>query len=271
MLPQIEVFGRPLSMYAIFCIIGIALAILAGTYRSKITGMPKNDVLDVMLLSVIGLLVGGKIFYILSVIPILWDYRQIIAGQPGILKALFNGGFVFFGALFGAVGVVYIYCRKYKLNPMAMLDTAAPGIPIAHAFGRLGCLSAGCCYGRAYNGPFALVFPEGGAAPAYIALFPVQPAESALNLILFLTLMLIGRRKRRDGFIFGLYILCYSIIRFILEFFRGDIERGVFFSLSLSQWISLALLPLAVYIVFFRRPSRAGYYDEKARQARRLP
>ncbi|NLO48852.1 MAG: prolipoprotein diacylglyceryl transferase [Clostridiales bacterium] len=262
MLPQIDVFGRPFSMYAIFCVLGIALAILIGTSRSKIIGIQKNDVLYAMLLSVVGLLVGGKILYIVSVIPVLWEYRQMISEHPAILKALFNGGFVFFGAVFGAVGVVYLYCKKYKLKLLPMLDTVAPGIPIAHAFGRLGCLSAGCCYGCSYNGPLALTFPEGCAAPAGTALFPIQPFESVLNIILFIALMLLGRRKRRDGLLFGSYLLFYSIIRFVLEFFRGDAERGILFGFSLSQWISLLLLPLAVYIAFIYHPKNCGPSDD---------
>jgi phosphatidylglycerol:prolipoprotein diacylglycerol transferase len=253
MLPHIDIFGRSVSSYGAMCILGITLSIFVGILRAKRTGVPKSDVFYVMLLSVIGLLAGGKLLYVLSVLPLLWKNRLFILEHPELLKQLLSGGYVFYGGIAGAVLVTFIYCKKYKLSTARMLDTVAPGIPLAHAFGRLGCLSAGCCYGCLYHGPFALVFPEGALAPAGIPLFPSQLLESVLNFALFVLLMLLGRRNRRAGVLFGLYHLSYSVIRFVLEFFRGDTERGVILGLSLSQWISVVLIPLAIYLVFYHR------------------
>jgi phosphatidylglycerol:prolipoprotein diacylglycerol transferase len=116
-----------------------------------------------------------------------------------------------------------------------------------HAIGRIGCFCAGCCYGRAMDPPFGVYFRADSVAPIGVALFPVQLLESVLNFILFIILFGYSRKPRADRQITGLYIACYGVIRFILEFFRGDGERGILWIFSTSQWISLALIPLGLY------------------------
>jgi phosphatidylglycerol:prolipoprotein diacylglycerol transferase len=249
MLPYIEVFGHKVSMYVIMCLSGIGLAILSGSSRSRITGVPREDVFHSYLLGVIGLLVGGKIMYIASLFPLILKNMRNIIKNPEMLLVFGTGGFVFYGGIIGGIAVVIIYCKKYKINTLAMLDTIAPSIPLAHAFGRLGCLSAGCCYGCEYHGPFSLFFPEGGAAPHGIGLFPSQPAEAAVNFVLFIVLTLIGRQKRKDGILLGIYVILYAVARFILEFFRGDAGRGIFFGLSFSQWLSILIIPVGFYLI----------------------
>lgn len=256
MLPYIDIIGHQTSMYSIMCLTGIGLAIIVGVLHSKRTGVPKNDVFFSYLMGAIGLLVGGKIFYIASLAPLIAEKFHTILEHPEMLLVFTTGGFVFYGGIFGAILAVIIYCRKYRINSLALLDTIAPTIPLAHAFGRLGCFFAGCCYGRSYNGPLSVVFPEGSAAPAGIGLFPSQLAESAVNIIIFILLISIGSKKRKDGLLLGLYALLYATARFVLEFLRGDAERGIYLSISFSQWISIALLPLALYLIFGKRKAR---------------
>ena len=97
--------------------------------------------------------------------------------------------------------------------------------------------------------PFGVVFRADSVAPHGISFFPVQLAESALNFILFVTLFIYSRKPRADRQITGLYIAGYGVIRFALEFLRGDGDRGIFWLLSTSQWISLAAIPVGLYFV----------------------
>jgi phosphatidylglycerol:prolipoprotein diacylglycerol transferase len=136
-----------------------------------------------------------------------------------------------------------------------MLDGLVPSVPLAHAFGRLGCFFAGCCYG--VPSAFGLEFNASELAPHGVKLLPVQLIEAGCNLLLFVLLLVLSRFCRRRGLLTGTYLAAYAVMRFVLEFFRYDAERGVFWGLSTSQWISLLLLPAAVFILCFAGRSRA--------------
>ena len=149
---------------------------------------------------------------------------------------------MFYGSLIGGLLMVYIYCRKYKVSIPDLSVVVVPTIPLIHAFGRLGCFFAGCCYGIQYGGPASITFKSSPVAPNGVSLFPVQLVESAINLVIFMVLILYRRKNRNYKGIIILYLLLYSVSRFALEFVRGDIIRGFIFGLSTSQWISLLII-----------------------------
>lgn len=109
----------------------------------------------------------------------------------------------------------------------------------------------GCCYGIEYHGKFAIHFPDNEFVSDLSAVprFPVQLLEALINFILFIVLILIARKIHKSYSMFGLYLICYAIIRFSLEFLRGDVERGIVLGVSTSQWISLLLLPIGFYLI----------------------
>ena len=109
----------------------------------------------------------------------------------------------------------------------------------------------GCCYGIEYHGKFAVHFPDNEFVSdlSVVPRFPVQLLEALINFILFIVLILIARKIRKRYSMFGLYLICYAIIRFSLEFLRGDVERGIVLGVSTSQWISLLLLPIGFYLI----------------------
>ena len=130
-------------------------------------------------------------------------------------------------------------------------DAIAPAIPFFHVFGRIGCHLAGCCYGMEYHGPFAVTFPfnEFNTESAGVSRVPTQLMEVSFNFILFLVLYFYIKNKPKPGRPLGIYLVAYSIMRFSIEFFRGDVGRGGFLLLSTSQWISLALLPVGLMLI----------------------
>jgi phosphatidylglycerol:prolipoprotein diacylglycerol transferase len=143
-------------------------------------------------------------------------------------------------------------------------DLYTPFLPFAHAFGRLGCFCAGCCYGIEYHGPFAVQFPFNEISPelSEVERFPVQLFEAFLNMICFGVLLFImmknikkkpEERKLKQGQLMGIYLTYYLIARTFLELLRGDSVRGKIGFLSTSQIISILLIPVAIYFLLARK------------------
>lgn len=136
-----------------------------------------------------------------------------------------------------------------------------PSVLLFHMFGRLGCFFAGCCYGREAN--WGVVFMHSLNAPNGVPLIPVQLFEAAFNLLMLVAILIIRPERKRQGLLLPLYLIAYAIGRFILEFFRGDMGRGIFL-FSTSQWISLFVLPIGIaLLVWILRQN--GHHSKKRR------
>ena len=144
------------------------------------------------------------------------------------------------------------------------MDLYTPFLPFAHAFGRIGCFCAGCCYGIEYHGFLSVHFPYNEISPelSTVPRLPVQLIEAGLNFICFGALLHImlknlkkkkEERKLKQGQLLGFYLIYYLIARTILEFFRGDSVRGSVGFLSTSQIISILMIPVAVYFVLAKK------------------
>lgn len=246
MFPYLNLFGLQIPMYGTWIFTGLVLAILLAVFRAKKNGLKRDDVLYACLFAVIGLIVGGKLLYLVTVIPVFVEHPALWASSEMWMSVL-QGGFVFYGGLIGALLMIWWYVRLYKIPVFTMLDGLIPSVPLAHAFGRIGCFFAGCCYG--IPSEYGVEFNLSETAPHGVKLLPVQLIESACNLLLLGLLLFLSRFCRRKGVLTGVYLAGYAVIRFVLEYFRYDAERGGFWGLSTSQWISLALLPVAVLII----------------------
>jgi phosphatidylglycerol:prolipoprotein diacylglycerol transferase len=127
-----------------------------------------------------------------------------------------------------------------------------PSIALAQGFGRIGCIFAGCCYGEETKSSFHILFHDSTFAPNNVQLLPTQPISSVLNFINFIALVFISKHVKADGQVAGFYLIFYSAGRFIIEFFRGDLERGKVGILTTSQFISIILLVIGLSIVIIR-------------------
>ncbi len=254
MLPTITVFGKTIAMYGLMITLGIIIGVMIAILRRSKYNISKDDVIFSSCYGGIGLVVGAKLLYIITIIPHIIKNWNVIISDIKILNQVLSKGFVFYGGLIGAVIGFYIYSRMYKIDFMMLLDLMAPSIPIIHGIGRIGCFFAGCCYGMHYEGPFHIVFEHSTVAPGGIPLFPIQLVESIFNITAGILLILYTRRERKPGKAIGIYIIYYSIMRFLLEFLRGDISRGIVFNISTSQLISIFLLPLGLYL--FMKPKK---------------
>ena len=246
MTDTISIFGKELPLYGLFFYIGIVFAGALSFIPSRKRKIPGFDWVSACAFAMIGAIIGAKLLFILVSI------KEIIRLDLS-LYAIIKGGFVFYGGLIGGILGMYIYTRAYKLPIIDYFDTAASVVPLGHAFGRVGCFFAGCCYGMPYSGKFSVVYTTtAGMTPLNTPLLPIQLIESLLLLITFGVLYTVTLKyPQKKGLPTILYISIYSVIRFILEFFRGDKERGGIGFLSTSQIVSLILLAGCISILVY--------------------
>ena len=241
-----------LPAYGSLIFLGLFLGTVIAILTAKKYNIEKIDVLLSTILAGIGIIIGAKLLFMITVIPDIisnFDYCRNHIFET--LMYLF-GGYVFYGGLIGAILAYLFYCKWFKIDFGSLINIISPVIPLVHAFGRVGCFLGGCCYGIEYHGIFAVQFPENEFVEGLNACerFPVQLLEAGINLLLFCFLFFYARKVRKAGSILGIYLICYAVIRFSVEFLRGDVERGILFGVSTSQWISLLLIPIGLYLIF---------------------
>ena len=127
--------------YGLMIAIGILSAYFTGEYRAKKRKLPYEHVFYLVVWCVVGGFLGAKILYWIT------EWKSILE-NPGFLSATLTDGFVVFGGIVGGIFTAYVYCRVKKLDFLKFFDTLMPSVALAQGFGRIGCLLAGCCYGK---------------------------------------------------------------------------------------------------------------------------
>ncbi len=255
----------------------LAIAFLVGLYvmarQATSDGLDKNRVYDLGLWVLAASLIGSKLLMVVTE----WDAYQGDWRQLLSLDFLRSGG-VFYGGFIGAVIASVIVMRIYKLPWWRTADAFAPGIAIGQAIGRLGCFSAGCCWGKPTTGFCGVHFTEKGheitgvplkvgdladasqreiwtqklgslAAPLH--LHPVQLYEVAATLVIFVLLLMLAKRRKFHGQIVLVYALLYALARFTIEFWRDD-PRGGLLGVSTSQFIAIVIFVGAAVGLVYR-------------------
>jgi phosphatidylglycerol:prolipoprotein diacylglycerol transferase len=235
--------------YGVLLAAAYLLGLKFATVRARTRGLDQTRILDLGIYIIISALVGAKLLLLIT------DWRTFTS-NPSELLTLARSGGVFYGGLILAVGVALWYIRRIGLPLWTTCDVFAPGIALGHIVGRLGCLFAGCCYGKPTSVPWAITFTDPFAAsnvgtPLNESLHPTQLYEAGAEaLILVLLLATESRGKRFPGRTFWLYMLLYAVSRFVIEFYRGD-PRGAVGMFSTSQFISLVLAPLSIVMLLY--------------------
>jgi phosphatidylglycerol:prolipoprotein diacylglycerol transferase len=224
--------------YGFTMAVGVAFGLWFIYAQAKKAGLDANRIMDAAFYTIIVSLIGAKLILFISNISYYMDY-------PRELFALARSGGVFQGGL--TFGVIYAlwYFRRKKIPTWPTADLVAPALALGHGFGRLGCFSAGCCYGSECALPWAAVFKNEYAADLTgvhlnTPLHPVQLYEAILNFINFGILTIILKKKKFDGQVFAFYIINYSVIRFFTEYFRGDHSENIFFIRGATPLSSLS-------------------------------
>ncbi|MDF2905487.1 MAG: prolipoprotein diacylglyceryl transferase [Herbinix sp.] len=227
--------------YGLMIAIGALSAYITSEYRAKKRGMNYEIIFNLFIWALVGGMLGAKLLYYIT------QLKDIIA-DPSLLLDI-SQGFVVYGGIIGGIFTGYIFIRKHKLNFLEYFDLVMPSIALAQGFGRLGCVLAGCCYGNETSSSFHIIFHESDFAPNNIPLIPTQPISSALDFLNFFALIFIAKKTKAKGQVAGFYLTFYSAGRFILEFYRGDLERGAIGSLSTSQFIAIFLFLIGIAII----------------------
>ena len=243
MLPQIHIFGREIGTYALCGVIGILVAGWVFCRLLKKRGQSDDEGVMLLVVAGLGSVLGSHLLYGLTNMRLFRAFALVSSFKEGIyvLGKIFGGG-VFYGGLIGGLIVALMYIKKRRLALCEFADCGAICIPLFHSFARVGCFFAGCCYGIESNWGFASSFNPFVPEVVGIRRFPTPLLEAVLNLILFFFLFLIREKKVLRGALIFVYLLSYAVIRFSIEFLRGDAVRGIWLGLSTSQWISIGLL-----------------------------
>ncbi len=236
MLPVFHFFGKDIPVYGLSWVCGIALAAVVAVLLYRRTKGDLFDLAGSAIFAVIGGMIGSKLLFLIVTLPTILRHRI-----P--LMAVIQGGFVFYGGLIGGMVGLYLYLRIYRMPVLPFADIFAVVMPLGHAIGRVGCHLGGCCYGQPYDGPGCVVYTQTlGDTPLNTPLFPIQLLEAAALTMLFIALLVTYLKGAPAGTATLMYLIGYAVMRFVLEFFRGDAVRGIGLSLSTSQWISIGLI-----------------------------
>lgn len=170
---------------------------------------------------------------------------------------IWEGGMVWYGALLGGMIATVIYFRVKKLDWWLWADMGAAPLALAQAVGRVGCLMAGCCYGKETTLPWGIVFTESSIAPNGVQLHPTQIYHMLFNFAIFLFLFFRRKSVAFKGELILFYFILYGATRGIVEIFRGD-PRGFVFNgfVSTSQLISIVVIAVAVPLYFHLRAKK---------------
>ena len=205
-------------------------------------GLNPDQMWNLGALVILAGILGAKVMLIVND----WSYYSSHPHEIFSLNVLQSGG-VFSGGLVAAILVAFWYVRKNHLPFLRTCDTFAPGVAIGHAFGRIGCFAAGCCYGKPTSEPWGVIFTNPLAhqwvgTPLGVRLHPTELYEMVVEVFNFLVLYWLVRHKKFEGQVIGLYMIIYGVARFFIEFFRGDPGRGEVFGGFMSGTQLIALL-----------------------------
>ncbi|MBI3737251.1 prolipoprotein diacylglyceryl transferase [Candidatus Sumerlaeota bacterium] len=267
--------GFIVPTYGLMIMIGAILCVWVALRRAPQVGVSQDAIYDLAFVALISGFVGARLLFIIV------EFYNFPGTPLEFLKQLpsfifSRSGFIFLGGLGGAIPAVLYYIRRNNLPMWDIGDIGGPSVALAHAFGRIGCFLAGCCYGGVCpkDSPLsflAIRFPAVRDAKGVLqfswayqdhlerglidkssefsaAVYPSQLFESAANFLIFAALMLLWRRRKFSGEIFASYLMIYGATRFSLEFLRGDTDRGIYFGFSTSQWLSAVLITAGIII-----------------------
>jgi phosphatidylglycerol---prolipoprotein diacylglyceryl transferase len=232
--------------------------LLRGARRRKLN---TEIVASLGLWSIVGAILGAKVLLILRSLP----YYLEAPSQLWSLATLQSAG-DFYGGFAGAlVAVAIFFRRKPQVPRWTIADLAAPAIALGQGIGRIGCFMAGDDYGRPANLPWAVSFTDRdaaqiGGAPLNVSLHPVQIYESLFCFLLFFFLARKSENKKFEGQLILAYSLLYAGGRFVIEFLRGDGDRGFVLNgaLSTSQLCGILVACICIPLYIVRSRKRGG-------------
>lgn len=258
--------GLSISNYGLAIALAFVLGIILAMREARRGAGPPTagHVFDLCFWILVASMVGSRVLFIavgwreylnLCIAP------ELVEGSGGVSDCFaaikfWRGGLVFFGGFIGAVLAAVIYCRRKNVPFLRVADALIPSVALGHFLGRLGCLSAGCCFGRTCEVPWGITMPY--ASAAFVAQreallptdperamelyrlqesFPIHPTqlyEATGELMFFVLLLFLRARRTFYGQLLAVWLVLYSVMRFVVELYRGDKIRGFVFEWAIA-------------------------------------
>lgn len=256
--------GIPVFGYGLMMFVGFSSGTWLASRRVRSIGQPPEIVWDMMMWALIPGLIGARLIFILQ------NWQLVFGGKQGgdllvAAFALWDGGIVFYGSVIGGIVGVVIFCRRRKINPLAMFDVIGPSMFVGEGFGRIGCFLYGCCFGRACNLPWAVQFPpdsltfdvlskRGTIPPDAVSTMPLHPTQLYSSFAAFMLAAILSwyfRRRPFDGAVLALGWILYPINRYILEDLRDDEPGRLGTDFTFSQLMSMGLLITGICAMYY--------------------
>jgi phosphatidylglycerol:prolipoprotein diacylglycerol transferase len=228
--------------YGLFYFIGFIMAyfLISHLAKKKELSINKDDVADLLLYLIVGIILGARFFHVFVYNP------SYYLANPSEIIAIWRGGLVFHGGLIGAIIAGLYFCKRKKTDFYELADIAVIPLALGLALGRIGNFINGELYGRLTDVSWAVKFPDAEGFR-----HPSQIYESFKNLLIFFTLWTIKDKKLPKGFMFWLFIVMYSVLRFIMEFFRQPTEYGFIISfLTIGQIFSIIMFSVGIFFIY---------------------
>lgn len=256
MLPFIINYGDfVIPTFFFMVMLGILTATFYLYFRAPKMGFSQVIVLDSAIIGAVFGIIGARLFHVF--VEAFWFYQE----DFWRVFEFWRGGFVSFGAYIGGTLSVILYLKLRKVPLLKYADFIALALPFLVLFIRMGCLGAGCCYGKPTDFFFHLVFhdhrSDAGSKFAGIPLHATQIYDMFNAIFIFVVLHWRYAHKRFDGEIALLFFMMYAFIRGLIEFMRGDLDRGVYFNGAVSTGQITGgvfiLICLVLYVILWRR------------------
>jgi len=257
--------GLTVNWYGVMMAVGFAAGLANWIALGRREGHDYNFCADLLFWIMVAGIVGARIAYIFSQL-------DSFLAEPVTIFYLHEGGLIYYGGFLGAIPAIVLYARRRGKRTAAMFDFVVTSVPLAHAFGRVGCFLNGCCFGSICDAEWSVRYPAGSFPWNFhvyhaglgreelhsLPVHPVQLYEAAFNLLLAVMVGLAYRRRRSDGTVTALYLMTYPVGRFFLELLRGD-ERVRLAGMSVAQVMSLALFAVGglVLAIVWRKEREA--------------
>ena len=261
MYPTLFTIG-PLTVHSfgLMVALGFLAALFVMTRLARIgfvDNLPEEGVSQLVLCAMLGGAFGARLAYVCE------HWSAEYAGRPFFEVFRFDkGGLMFYGGLIGAIVVIAFFSKAKKISLIRILDLCAVGLPLGHAFGRVGCFLNGCCFGRVCDSAISVTYPAnspawweqvgagliGRGAAETLPIIPSQLIEAAANFVLFAALFAWARKKPAEGRVAGAYLIAYAFIRFFTETLRSD-PRMMVGPLTISQFLSLGAVAFGAWLL----------------------
>jgi len=249
------------TWYGILVVCGFMAGLWTASRRGSRRQILPDTIMDLGPWLLLGAIAGARVIYVVSY------WNEEFAGHPFYEVFMIQRvGLVYYGGLIGASLACIIFARLKKLPLWRLADVLAPSIALGSFFGRWGCLMNGCCYGKPTTLPWGIQFPaDNPSYPDHV--HPTEIYDALLNLALYGFLAWLYRKRKFEGFVFAVYLMCYAVLRSFVELFRGDYKPWHYWhGMTPGQLVSIGIF-LAGALLMLTLPRRRPPAEPAAKSA----